>query len=424
MSHRLTGKWYLRQAFTLIELLLVIGIIAILIGLLLPAVMMARESANRAKCQSNLRELAIGLQNFHGTNKSLPTYNGIFPGALVGGNLSVAQSANRNEVYGSWFVHLMPFVEETPIYNAIAADVKKYSNTSVLVLTTPPGVAPTYTLYDAWLAQRKWIPVPGSTSGNGYSLTNSQGYWDPAQPPTPDPGTGIGYDYIGIWGKSVRSATFRLLKCPSDPSSTDGLVYSGVGGGPWGSTNYLANWKVFTTENAQLGWQGLPGDFLRIRDGTSNTIMLAEAYALCDNVGRTALLAWHQDGDGGFWVNSNGVHNGVHNFALTYNIGIDATLTVGNAPPIIIPNGTMGLPNPLLNPAVNFGFQVNPSTHTVYKCPKGADCCSHMTVQGHHAVMNVAMADGSVRSVSKSVSLDTWYRVVTPNDGLALGSDW
>src|SRR5436305_7121014 len=61
------------RAFTLVELLVVIGIIALLVGILLPALSKAREAANRTKCLSNIRQIAMGFVMYTTDNK------GVFP---------------------------------------------------------------------------------------------------------------------------------------------------------------------------------------------------------------------------------------------------------------------------------------------------------------------------------------------------------
>ena len=89
-----------RRALTLVELPIVLAILAVMLGLLLPAVQSAREKAREAVCKNNLHQLNVAIASFTTANERLPTQN---PPSAVGG----------------WTIEILPFLEQSSLEQAI-----------------------------------------------------------------------------------------------------------------------------------------------------------------------------------------------------------------------------------------------------------------------------------------------------------------
>jgi prepilin-type N-terminal cleavage/methylation domain-containing protein len=295
-----------RDGFTLLELLVVVAIIGVLLSLLVPAVQMVRESAARAQCQNNLKQLALAVHHYHDAN------NCRFPPGIgfTGGQ--------QTGPYGTCFFHMLPYIEQKPLYD----------------LARAPGA-----------------PIWGA--------------WNPPNNP-------------------IYSHVIPILLCPTNPTVDSTGTVQALGT-LWGASTYGANAQDFCKTDAD-GTLINPQDgrnLLSIPDGTSNTILFAERYALCTNtewpVGGSLWAYWDTQ------RSAQPLHAG---FAISWR-----DYSVGPA--------SM--------------FQVTPK-------PDGG-CNPTIAATPHSAGINVAAADGSVHLLSPGINRTVWWALCTPAGSEQVGFD-
>jgi prepilin-type N-terminal cleavage/methylation domain-containing protein len=206
-----------------------------------------------------------------------------------------------------------------------------------------------------------------------------------------------GQDWNGPWFNKVYSQPVKVFLCPSDPSAPSSGVVKDKTGEDWGASSYAGNalvlcrvssarddppWELLDPQNySRLGGASFP-------DGTANTILLAEKYAVCTN---------HANPEGGnlwaYWITGPAVLPYHPGFGISWN-----KASVG--------------------PQSRFLVRPQPFDGT----PNGD--CDPTKASTPHQVMQVALADGSVRALSPDLSRETWWALCTPNGGEVLGNDF
>jgi prepilin-type N-terminal cleavage/methylation domain-containing protein len=228
-----------RVGFTLIELLVVIAIIAVLIALLLPAVQQAREAARRTQCKNNLKQLGLAMHNYHDAHK-------IYPSGIVDDN------HNAQGAYFTGFHLLLPFLEESALYNA--------------------------TNFRAGLA-----PVPGTGVVDATLAVTS--------PPT------AGGKWNGIHNTTVITKQLNQFYCPTNRSEGS-ILLTGTPSIRIGATDYgMSNgaYSHMCGDPQDLSYLNAAGGYFGIntktrvsdvRDGTSLTVCMGEIS------GNETILGW------------------------------------------------------------------------------------------------------------------------------------
>jgi prepilin-type N-terminal cleavage/methylation domain-containing protein len=332
-----------RSGFTLIELLVVIAIIALLIGLLLPAVQKVREAAARARCINNVKQTALAVHSYHDVYLVVPNLQNWYTTdpALNPANWN-ADTTCVDGAMGTWMYHILPFVEQSPLFQQMFINSKTNIGNN-----SPSNLYPPYTTY--------------------------------------------------------ATQVLSLYMCPSDPSLMNGGLQQSNGATSFGSTSYAANVMVLRPIRPQSILNAMP-------DGTTNTVMIAERYMNCalnDPFVNQSLDFYDSPAWSYLWPMS-GSATGTPGFGW-YTANLTANWRVSGG------FQTDFCKNPAIG-AVGTGI-------TFQTAPMITNCDATVT-QTAHTAMVVGLGDGSVRSVSPSISLTTWVQACMPADGSPLGNDW
>ncbi|CAN5864957.1 DUF1559 domain-containing protein [soil metagenome] len=241
-----------RTAFTLIELLVVIAIIGVLIALLLPAVQAAREAARRSQCTNNLKQLGIGLHNYHDSMGVLPWGQG---------------PQNWND-WGALPL-LLPYIEQSTMFNALNFSFG---------FANPGGVGVANTdVTDKSLAWQSRMNRKTAEYRPQLFVFQDFARPEPLLFPSilPDE-SGRAFNFVGDVNTTIFRSQINTFLCPSNSrrmSSAEGITnYAGnagtrpdsffISGPPDGMFAYVVNSRSI--------------DFSHITDGLSNTAMFAE----------------------------------------------------------------------------------------------------------------------------------------------------
>jgi len=238
-----------RQAFTLVELLVVIAIIGVLVALLLPAVQAAREAARRMQCSNHLKQIGLGLQNYHDTFQSLPY------GARARYVNTTATTPTGQGWGPNWYVAILPFCEQKPLSDLIEASL--ISNPNLTDATFAAGRIG----FHAHNQKIAWMLCPSSP------LPQTEILRAATQP------TCVVPSYVGISGATNHQANrvsteiaFLETRVLPGPAPTLAANTTGTGSTP---PNSQQSWGGMLTVNECYGMAACI-------DGTSNTMVVSE----------------------------------------------------------------------------------------------------------------------------------------------------
>ena len=204
-----------RRGFTLIELLIVIAVIAIIIGLLLPAVQKVREAASRMRCQNNLKQIGLAIHNYHDANAQFPT-GGLtwgLPPTYVNGVPAAPPFQNAG-----WAFQILPYIEQGNAYGTQGVVL----STLVPIYFCPSRRGPTIV---PQFGGRAAIDYASATGAGGDTFGSGPYYGvivrNPFRTTTADVTDGLSNTFV-VGEKRLNPALYVLGDLCDDEGFTDG----------------------------------------------------------------------------------------------------------------------------------------------------------------------------------------------------------
>jgi prepilin-type N-terminal cleavage/methylation domain-containing protein/prepilin-type processing-associated H-X9-DG protein len=199
------------DGFTLIELLVVIAIIAVLIALLLPAVQSAREAARRTQCTNNLKQIVLAASNYHDVNGSFP--GGSYSPLVKPSTWHFAQNFSA-------FVRMLPFTEQSPLYNAVNSSMNygSYTNVTIAGVRLQVLTCPSDTANEPTLLRNASSPN-GTVPGWNFGVNNN--------PDKPPDSTFLQAYSSYAANMGTFPVTYQLsFNNPAELSQVNGVIYN------------------------------------------------------------------------------------------------------------------------------------------------------------------------------------------------------
>jgi prepilin-type N-terminal cleavage/methylation domain-containing protein/prepilin-type processing-associated H-X9-DG protein len=223
-----------RHAFTLVELLVVIAIISTLMGLLLPAVQNARESARRNTCSNNLSQLVKGLVAYDGARGVMPSWRNRFPNTAVTGTFT------------SWVVPLLPQIERADIYRMYESLTPLSTSGTVPVL--PILQCPTSPAADTTISTTAYA----ANIGTAQTLSGTSPWTVPAisSNAVQAKADGVLVDAIGVPG-IYAPARYSLDSITGGDGTSNTLLFSEKAGS---TVAVQPKWGDLDNTNAPFDW--------------------------------------------------------------------------------------------------------------------------------------------------------------------------